>query len=242
VNQLTLHRGAQSVLDAEGKTLFVGEWDPRTLAAFLTDDDGWWNGRTVLDIGANTGGLSLELARMGGRVTIAEPDPYGNNLALTRELVTDLAGREDLDIHLSDADLFSCHELDRHDTVLCLGLIYHFRYPQLVLDYLSSLEPEWLFLSCQTHPSDDLALYNRANPGILKPGHLPDDIRLTGWHPTRVLLERMLEWAGFAEVTSLTDQRYDFPNKPPGATNSAYYRARLHSPVDPEAAKRVFYP
>jgi hypothetical protein len=234
--------GRQAVLDVDGNAVFNGEWDPRALADLLTPGDAaWWGGRHVLDIGANTGGLSLELARMGASVTLAEPDPYGTSLALTRDLVTEFADREELDVHISDADLFSSHELGRHDTILCLGLLYHFRYPQLVLDYLSSLETDWLFVSSQTHPSDELALYNRASPGLLRRNHLRPDLILAGWHPTRALLERMLESAGFTDVTDLTDRRYDFPEKPKGATNSAYYSARLRTPVDPETLKRVFY-
>lgn len=232
----------QAVLDVDGNAVFHGEWDPRALADLLTrGNPAWWEGRRVLDIGANTGGLSLELARMGASVTLAEPDPYGTSITLTRDLVMQFADREGLDVRISDADLFSSNELGWHDTILCLGLLYHFRYPQLVLDYLSSLEPRWLFVSCQTHPSDELALYNRASPGLLRRNHLRPDLILAGWHPTRALLERMLESAGFTDVTDLGDRRYDFPEKPKGATNSAYYSARLRAPVNPETLKRAFY-
>lgn len=237
------HPGTQSVLAADGREIFRGQWDPRLLAGLLVESDPeWWRDKTVLDIGGNTGGLSLELARLGARVTIAEPDPYGNTIGRTRDVIGELAAAEGLQLAIDEADLFSCHSLERHEVVLCLGLLYHFRYPQLILDYLSSLEPRWLFLSSQTHPSDELALFNRASPGIMNPDYLAPETRLTGWHPTRPLLERMLEWAGFTEITDLTDRRYDFPQKPRGATNSAYYRARLESPVDPEALKPVFYP
>lgn len=40
-----------------------------------------WEGKRVLDIGANTLGLSVEIARAGGIVTGAEPDPYNNTYA-----------------------------------------------------------------------------------------------------------------------------------------------------------------
>lgn len=238
-----MHRGAQSVYDRHGAKLFEGEWDPRALVEILSGDDpSFWEGKRVLDIGANTGGLSVELARLGAAVTLAEPDPYGNNLGLTRDLVTRLRADEHLQLEFTSTELFSCHELARHDVVLCLGLLYHFRYPQFTLDYLSSLEPAFLFISCQTHPSKDLALYNRAQPGILPKNHLPDDVVLTGWHPTRPLLERMLAWAGFEDIVSLTRKRLDFPRKLPGTTNSAYYRAKLLRPVNPNDVLRVFYP
>ena len=238
-----VHRGAQSVYDRNGTKLFEGEWDPRTLVEILSgDDSSFWRGKRVLDIGANTGGLSVELACRGAAVTLAEPDPYGNNLGLTRDLLARIQADEQLQLEITNADLFSCHELERHDVVLCLGLLYHFRDPQFAFDYLSSLEPRFLFVSCQTHPSDELAMFNRAQPGILPRGHLSDDIVLTGWHPTRPLLERMLAWAGFQNIVSLTAERFDFPRKPEGATNSAYYRAELDRSVDPDDARRIFYP
>ncbi len=238
-----MNRGTQSVLRLDGSSEFEGEWDPRVLADLLTGEDlDFWKGRRVLDIGGNTGGLSLELARRGASVTISEPDPYKNSIAKTERIIRRSAVDEGLNLEIADADLFHCHELDRHDTVLCLGLLYHFRHPQLVVDYLSALEPEWLFISSQTHPSDDLALFNRAHLGILGRGHLPDDTVLTGWHPTRALLVRMLEWAGFDTPISLTADRYDFPKKLPGATNSSYYKAKLLRPVNVEEASRAYLP
>jgi SAM-dependent methyltransferase len=238
-----VHLGTQSVFDRQGNEVFEGQWDPRTLAEILSGDQPqFWKGKRVLDIGANTGGLSIELARLGASVTAAEPDPYRNTMALAEHALTEIRRDEALDITVEPVDLFSSHSLPRHDVVLCLGLIYHFRYPQLTIDYLSSLRPDVLFISCQTHPSDDLALYNRAHPGILPKGHLPDDNVLTGWHPTRPLLERMLAWAGFTNVQSLTPERYDFPKTREGATNSAYYRADLAEAVDLEAVRVAFYP
>ena len=78
-----------------------------------------------------------------------------------------VADAEGLSIRIERVPLLECHTLGYHNTALCLGLIYHFRYPQMLIDYLSSLRPEWLFLSSQTHPGDDLLMVNRANPGRL---------------------------------------------------------------------------
>lgn len=178
---------------------------------------------------------------MGGDVVAADPDPYGNALSLSRTILERCASEEGLRLSFSNADLFSAHRLGGFDVIICFGLIYHFRQPQYVLDYLSSLRPRVLYLSSQTHPGDDLALYNRAQPGMLPAGWLGDSV-LSGWHPTRPLLERMLEWAGFGNVQSLTTERYDFPRKPTGATNSAYYRAEHQSAVDPDHELRRFRP
>lgn len=70
----------QTIYENNGDTLFNGEWDSKKLNEAITaGNPNYWKGRTVLDLGANTGGLSLELARMGAKVTAAEPDPYKNN-------------------------------------------------------------------------------------------------------------------------------------------------------------------
>jgi hypothetical protein len=238
-----MHPGTQSVLDASGTVEFQGAWDPAALFRILTgSEESFWRDRTVLDIGGNTGGLSLELARRGARVTLSEPDPYKNSLALSRELLERFTEEEGLELRIESEGLFDVHTLGRHEIVLCLGLLYHFRYPQLIIDYLSWLEPEYLFLSSQTSPREGLVLENRASPGVLPADYLKPETLLTGWHPTRPLLERMMQSAGFVDVTNLTAERYDYPNRSAGATNSSYYRARLIEPVDPEVLKRVYLP
>jgi len=237
-----MHRGCQSLYSKNGEYVFEGEWNPRVLLDILKVGGDDWGGKRVLDIGANTGGLTLEIARLGAKVVAAEPDPYKNNMGLTKNLLLDTAKDEGLDISIVKNDLFSCHELGEFDIILCFGLAYHFRYFQYLLDYISSLKPAILYISCQTHPSDDLALYNRAHPGILKEGHLGDETVLTGWHPTRPLFEKMLQWSGGGEIISLTDKPYNFPNKMKGATNSAYYRVEYSSSTNPELSKGVFYP
>lgn len=68
----------------------------------------------------------------------------------------------------------------------------------------------WLYVIC-----------NRVNPGIMKVGFSSDDIVLTGLHPTRPLFEKMLEWSGFSNIQSLTEEDYDFPRKMQGTTNSS---------------------
>ncbi len=243
-----IHQGCQTVYAADGVALFRGQWNPKLIFDVLSaGDPSFWRGKAVLEIAANTGGLSLEIARAGARsVVLCEPDPYKNNLALSRPILDELISSEQLPVIIRPDDFFGLVDNIRltgaynFDVIICLGLIYHFRYPQLMLDSLSSLRPEHLFISTQTHPSNDLALYNRRHPGILPKGFLHDEVVLSGWHPTRALFERMLAWAGFADITSLTTG--DFKQQKPGLTNSAYYRARCVTPKDPEAEKRVYYP
>ena len=234
-------RACQSIYDSAGRCLFRGEWDPRALFDVLTGAD--WLGLTVLDIGANTCGLSVEIARAGARVTALEPAPYANDIPRGLDVARRVAGDEELDLVIEYAGVDAATRYGAFDVVLCLGLIYHFRDPQFILDHVSSIDHELLFVSTQTADGTDLALVNRRSPGVMKPGYLrPQDGVLSGWHPTRPLFERMLEWAGYERPISLTDEPYNFPHKGAGLTNTAYYRAEHVERRDPLAARFDFYP
>jgi SAM-dependent methyltransferase len=239
--------GTQSIYSPDGQTiLFHGQWDSRNLLKAVTGSDhGYWRGRRVLDIGANTSGLSVEIARRGASVVAAEPDPYKNTRALAWNVLDTIVKEERLDLTFVDQGLFDAHTLGRFDTVMCLGLIYHFRDQQFVLDYLSTVDMQNLIVSCQTHPTKDLAMFNRMDPSISMPAGFWDNYAepLSGWHPTRPMLERMLKYAGFDDVTPLTDSGINFPRHGPlKLTNSAYYRARKVRTVDPVESRKTYHP
>lgn len=225
-------KGCQSIYDADGGLLVVGEWDPRALFRTISPGDGYWHGRRVLDIGANTSGLSIEIARRGAFVTAAEPDPYGNTRGAVSGILAEVIRREALSVDLVDSDLLSVRALGEFDAVLCLGLIYHFRNPQYILDMLSTVCAGDLFVSTQTAKGSDLVLVNRCTPGCLPAGHVPPDVILSGWHPTRPLFERMLRWAGFGNVVALSDPKLNFPQKARGS----YQQCLLQS--NPRAHRR----
>ena len=72
-----------------------------------------------------------------------------------------------------------------------------------------------------------------------------EGIILTGWHPTHALFERMIRWAGFDNVVSLTDPTISLSNMPRSwrsLTNSAYFKATKARMIDPDASRRVYYP
>lgn len=235
------HFGAQSIYAADGMQVFSGMWNPKTMFELLTPDPSFWKGKTVLEIAANTGGLSVEMARAGAVVTMTEPDPYKNNLALSRSILDGLIRDEGLQITIQQRDFFQCRELPKHDVIVCLGLLYHFRHPQLMLDMLSAMNPTWLFVSTQTHPADELAMFNRMSAGIMRQDFYDNtELALSGWHPTRALFARMLEASGFGDIQSLTSE--DFPKVAKGVTNSAYFRARLIRSVDVDTEMMRYYP
>lgn len=105
------------------------KWDELNgvLPADLTD----WS---VLDIGCNAGFYSFELARRGANVTAID-----SNLHYLRQArwAAKLFG-------LSERIEFRCQQLytlaaeeQTYDLVLCLGVLYHLRYPLLGLDIVA---------------------------------------------------------------------------------------------------------
>jgi SAM-dependent methyltransferase len=90
------------------------------------------HGDPILDIGAGTGRVALDLARAGHRVTALDLDSELLD-ALQRR-----AGEEQVETVCADARLF---ELDRHDFALCL-------VPMQTLQLLSDATERAAFLRC----------------------------------------------------------------------------------------------
>lgn len=165
-----------------------------------------------------------------------EPDPR-DSMAEIHQMALSTAADEGISLELHRAELFDAHNFGQFDEILCLGIIYHLRYPQFTIDYLSTLSTKTVVLATQTHPGkgdERLAMFNRMDETVWPGTKSTRDMLLTGWRMTRPLLKRMMEWGGFTDIESLTPENYDFPDKPiRGLTNTAYYRARILKPVDP---------
>lgn len=241
------YKGCQNIYSLDGEVLFDGGWDSRELYKAVTGDlsDVYWMGRRVLDIGANTSGLSIEIARRGATVIAAEPDPFKNTRHLAQKAIFKVMSEEGLKLELKNEGIFETKSLGHFDTVLCLGLVYHFRDQQFVLDYLSTINCDHLIISNQTSPGDQLSMINRMDASV----PVPKDFwakytdPLSGWHPTRPMFERMLKYAGFDDVVPITDPTINYPKKPfDRITNSSYYRARRVKAVDPVASRYVYLP
>jgi hypothetical protein len=103
---LPLHRGCQTIFSSFGDIVFAGEWDPKALLAALSRRDAaYWIGKRVLDSGANTSGLSIEIARSGARVLAIEPDPYSNTITPSRPIVERIMHDECLQRRLHNVEL-----------------------------------------------------------------------------------------------------------------------------------------
>lgn len=216
-----------------------GNWQSWDVAKVLQAEfpEQWWADKRVLDMGANSGGVSLELARLGARVHAAEPwDAFRAQILWWKR---HLRVPDDA-LAVSQHTLFECHELGAFDVVLCLGLVYHFRHPQLVLDYLGNLSSKHFIVSTQTYKSELDVLVNKSsiNPDILlKQGRI-----LAGWHPSRALFGKMLSWAGLKNVREIRHPLvgHDWGDRTQTTTNSAYFAADFGLPLDLESSSRCF--
>lgn len=216
-------RWLQAVYYNDASIAIPGLWDPKKILAVLTTglSSEAWRGKRVLDIGACNGGLSIELARLGAVVHAVEPNPQAiGQFEFARDSIADIKG---LNIVFEKGTLFTLDRSQEYDIVLFLGLLYHFRYPQLILDYLAAFRADVFFISSQTHKSNDLVMLNRKN--------IVSDYGkriLAGYHPSRKLMRAMIEWAGFSRIEEIitTDTGRDFEDRKTNITNSAYFMAR----------------
>lgn len=129
----------------------------RRFSQALPDD---LDGRSVLDIGCNSGFYCAELKRRGaGRVVGIDADPF--YLAQAR-FAAEVLGHDSEFRELSVYDVGALNE--RFDLVLFMGVLYHLRHPLLALDLL------W------EHVVDDVLVFQsmqRGSPAVLRP---PEDM------------------------------------------------------------------
>jgi SAM-dependent methyltransferase len=225
-------------VQVNGELMIPGQWNPHLiLNALLAGRPAEeWRGKKVLDIGACNGGLSIELARLGADVHAIEPnDTARRQFQYAYDLVSQ---NEDLKIRMEKGTLFTVDRTQQYDIVLFLGLVYHFRYPQLVLDYLGGFDADCFFISSQTFQSDRLTMINRKES---TPQFYGKSV-LAGYHPSRPLLKSMIDWAGFKNVRELVtaETGRDFEDRVHHITNSAYYVAERGVPVEYEQAKDIY--
>ena len=229
------NKACQNIYDKDNNIIFDGGWDCKDIFSIIKDQI-IWKGLKVLDIGSNTSGLSLEIAREGAHVIAAEPDPYKNTISLTKNLIEDLILKENLSMELVDNDFSTIHKLGSFDVIICFGLIYHFKNPQFLIDYLNQNMKinSKLFISTQTYSSDKLIMINRMDEEVLKKKIIETNNKciLSGWHITRNLFNKMLQTSGFNNIKLLT-KPCDFPEKSKKfLTNSAYYIAEKNKNLD----------
>lgn len=100
-------------------------------------------GGTVLDLGGNAGYFSIKMKQRGaGRCVLV--DPYSEFLRQA-----EFAARQfqvDLELVNDDAHTYCLTTDERFDYVLLLGLLYHLKYPCLVLDRTAEMTKKLIFV------------------------------------------------------------------------------------------------
>lgn len=227
-------RGFQKIYSRDGSSLLVdGWWDPKVILSILersigTNNQDFWRGKKVIDIGANTCGLSVKIARRGGNVVAIEPDIRATNRY--QRIVKDIEP-EGLNIEVRNGVLEDViRSQESCDIILFLGLLYHFKYPHFIIRSLASLSHRWLFLSTQCTDKTGLIQVNRLQ-------EMPERMRatmkgMTGWHLSRELLFQSLVEAGYNNIQEGSDPLIHFWNKPANEkhiTNTTYVCAERDS-------------
>jgi tRNA (mo5U34)-methyltransferase len=101
-------------------------------------------GRTVLDVGGNSGYFSLRMKQRGaGRCVMVEPVVEFVDQAT---FVFEQFGVE-VEVVCEDVHAYCLTTDERFDYVLFLGLFYHLKYPVLVLDRLAEMTKELIFFN-----------------------------------------------------------------------------------------------
>ena len=206
-----------------GDVTTPGKWDVERQARFLIKESPWPLAGRILDAGANAGGIAVELqsqSAVGSIVCVEHSVRYANQFSFISQHVD--VGK----IEYRRESLFESHRLGDFNVILMLGLVYHFRHPQLFLDYCSNLDGERFVFSTQHIPGNNLTMLNRQD--ILAKPHM------MGWHPSQPAILGMLKSAGFVvdKVCAVHDKNF---------TNSLYIFCTLGQPVqtDVESASSL---
>ena len=100
-----------------------------------------WAGKKVLEIGCGIGTDTINFARAGAHVTVAELSDESLKVAEQRATVFDLDDR--IDFYRGNAEeLTSFVPVQRHDLVYSFGVIHHSPHPEQILEQATNyLEP-----------------------------------------------------------------------------------------------------
>ena len=101
-------------------------------------------GKTVLDLGGNAGYFSIQMKKRGAARCVLV-DPFREFLSQA-----EFAARQfqvELELIRADAHTYCLTTEERFDYVLLLGLLYHLKYPGLVLDRAAEMTKERIYVA-----------------------------------------------------------------------------------------------
>jgi tRNA (mo5U34)-methyltransferase len=131
-NGLRTGNGQEPGYDAEAR------WN--LLAPFVPAD---LKGKSVLDLGGNAGFFSIQMKLRGAERCVLV-DPFEEFLKQAEFASSQF--RAPLELINDDAHTFCLTTEERFDYIIFVGLLYHLKYPGLVLDRLAEMTKERIFI------------------------------------------------------------------------------------------------
>ena len=165
-------------------------------------------GKTVLDLGGNAGFFSIQMKLRGAsRCVLVDPFVEFNRQA---QFAAAQFGVE-LEVINEDAHTYCLTTDDRFDYVIFLGLLYHLKYPGLVLDRLAEMTKHRIYIQSniigteadtyQNKPDyerfiDDSILDDQAFPKLMFVENLYNGDATNWWIPNYAALAALVRSAG----------------------------------------------
>ena len=164
-------------------------------------------GKTVLDIGGNSGFFSIQMKLRGAERCVLV-DPFIEFIKQAEFAARQFNVR--LELVNDDAHTYCLTTEERFDYVLFLGLLYHLKYPGLVLDRLAEMTKQRIFVQsniigtvparypekCDYERSDDTLLEDPSFPKLFFIENLYNADPTNWWLPNFTGFEAMVRSAG----------------------------------------------
>ena len=176
------------------------------------------SGKRVLDVGGNAGYFSVQMMKRGAEsCTLIEPYV---EFAAQAQYVADLHGY-DIEIVNEDVHTYCLTHEDRFDYVIFLGLFYHLKYPNIVLDRLAEMTRERMYFQSHvvgkgeasyevrrdyTPGEDDPILSDPTFPRMAFIENLYNEDPTNWWIPNPTALEPLLRSAGMKVIARPHEQ------------------------------------
>jgi tRNA (mo5U34)-methyltransferase len=179
------------------------------IAPFVPGD---LSGKTVLDLGGNAGYFSIQMKRRGAARCVLV-DPFEEFLRQAEFSARQF--KVQIDIVCEDAHTYCLSTEERFDYVLLLGLLYHLKYPGIVLDRAAEMTRERIYVATAVigPEADDFAKkrnYERLtdddlllNPGFPKLVFVEERYNndpTNWWLPNHSALPAMMRSAGLRVI------------------------------------------
>ncbi len=200
-NGLRTGSGQEPGYDANARWNFIAPFVPEDLT-----------GKTVLDLGGNAGFFSIQMKLRGAsRCTLVDPFVEFNRQARFAAEQFNV----ELEVINEDAHTYCLTTDERFDYVIFLGLLYHLKYPGLVLDRLAEMTRKRIYIqsfiigteadryqekSNYQRALDDPLLEDPAYPKLMFVEKLYNGDATNWWFPNYSALAALVRSAGLKVI------------------------------------------